>query len=304
MVKEADRRRKTTRLYEIVFVPVGEVGATRTFRASRLKLVLLGVLAFVMSVAITLAVLIYTPVAMYVPIPNPTLEERYGRQIVNLQERLNSLAEDVLLLRDYNIQLRKALGESGIRDTSGHRESFPIAEADDRASRRETTPVQEPNPGSQSDLMMDEGGGPTGSSAAVTAAPPEGLRPSFPLIMPAEGVATQGFDPAHGHYGIDIAGKKGNPVYAASDGVVVFSGWTYDDGNMLMLSHGRGYLTVYKHAQALLKPSHTSVKRGEPIALIGSTGMTSVGPHLHFEVWKDGIPQDPVDFLLMSSRIQ
>ncbi len=304
MAKEANRRRKTTRQYEIVFVPVGEVGATRTFRASKLKLILLGILAFAASVAVTLAVLIYTPVAMYVPIPNPALEERYGRQIVTLQERLNNLAEDVLILRDYNVQLRKALGESGVPDTSSRRTQSQIAQADERVTQRDEVPVQEPTPGSQSDLVMDEGVEPSGSPSAVSSPSAEGLHPSFPLTMPADGVATQGFDPANGHYGIDIASRKGNPIYAASDGIVVFSGWTYDDGNMLMISHGRGYLTVYKHAQALLKPSHASVKRGEPIALIGNTGMTSLGPHLHFEVWKDGIPQDPADFVLASSRIQ
>ncbi len=300
MVKEAGRRRKKARQYEIVFVPVGEVTATRTFRASRLRLVLLGVLAFAVSVAITLAVLMYTPVAMYVPIPNPALEERYGRQIVTLQERLNSLAEDVLLLRDYNVQLRKALGENGVRDTSARGGVSPIAEADDRESRH----LQEASPGSRNDLVMDEAVGPSGTSPVTAVMAPEGMHPLLPLIMPAEGVATQGFDPAHGHYGIDIAAKKGTPVYAASDGVVMFAGWTYDDGNMLMISHGRGYLTIYKHTQALLKPSHVGVRRGEPIALIGSTGMTSLGPHLHFEVWKDGIPQDPADYLLMPSRIQ
>lgn len=122
--------------------------------------------------------------------------------------------------------------------------------------------------------------------------------------MPVEGIVTQGFDPSRGHFGLDIAARKGTPIYAATDGSVVFAGWTFDDGNMLMISHGDGYMTVYKHAQSLIKTAHMTVKRSEPIAFVGTTGKTSLGPHLHFEVWKDGVARDPSEFLLSPSRIQ
>jgi murein DD-endopeptidase MepM/ murein hydrolase activator NlpD len=71
---------------------------------------------------------------------------------------------------------------------------------------------------------------------------------------------------------------------------------------MLMLSHGGGYVTVYKHNQCLFKTAHDYVKRGEVIALLGSSGKTSLGSHLHFEVWKDGIPQDPNEYFLTPSK--
>jgi murein DD-endopeptidase MepM/ murein hydrolase activator NlpD len=80
--------------------------------------------------------------------------------------------------------------------------------------------------------------------------------------------------------------------------VVIFSGWTYDDGYMIMIGHGSGYQTSYKHNEALLKEIGARVRRGEPIALLGSSGRTSSGPHLHFEVWKDAVPQDPKDYIL------
>jgi len=121
---------------------------------------------------------------------------------------------------------------------------------------------------------------------------------AFPLIVPVVGFVTQTFDPARNHYGIDFAGKRGTPIYAAGDGHVIFAGWTYDDGNMLIISHGGGYMTVYKHNQALLTSAQAVVTRGEPIALLGTSGKSSLGPHLHFEVWKDGLPRDPNKFLL------
>ncbi len=73
---------------------------------------------------------------------------------------------------------------------------------------------------------------------------------------------------------------------------------------MLIISHGGGYLTVYKHNKSLLKAARAFVERGEPVALIGTSGKTSRGPHLHFEVWKDGVPQDPDEFLLTSPKMR
>jgi murein DD-endopeptidase MepM/ murein hydrolase activator NlpD len=149
---------------------------------------------------------------------------------------------------------------------------------------------------------MDEETNPGSYTSVVTVA---GLpHTAFPLLTPVEGFVTQGFDPSRNHFGIDIAAQRGTPVYAPGDGVVLFAGWTYEDGNMLIIAHGGGYLTVYKHNQTLLKNTLNAVKRGEPIALLGSTGKTSAGQHLHFEVWRNGVPQDPEDFLLVPSRAQ
>ena len=127
---------------------------------------------------------------------------------------------------------------------------------------------------------------------------------NLPLVSPAEGYVTRGFDTRHYHYGTDFAGKKSSSILAAADGSVVFSGWTYNDGFMMMLAHDRGYITVYKHNEALLKSTGSLVKRGELIALLGNTGKTSYGPHLHFEVWKDGIAYDPEQFLLTTQNKQ
>jgi murein DD-endopeptidase MepM/ murein hydrolase activator NlpD len=131
----------------------------------------------------------------------------------------------------------------------------------------------------------------------------EGFRAAFPLVLPSEGYVAQGFDPAKKHFGIDYATRRGTPVYAAAEGYVMFSGWTYDDGNMVIVSHGGGYSTVYKHNQSLLVNPRTFVKRGEILGLAGTSGRTSLGPHLHFELWKDGIPVDPGEFLLSQPPI-
>ncbi|MBI4534765.1 MAG: M23 family metallopeptidase [Ignavibacteriae bacterium] len=301
MSSEGNRRKKRPRSYKVIVVPSENAGSPRTWETTTRKLAMLGVAVFFAVAFVTVLLLGYTPIGWYVPIQNPELEQRYGRQIVETQERLNTLAEQVMVLRDYNTQLRKALGEQGVRDTSAARNaSNTYASREPVTSNRvridaESAPIPW---GAQ----VEYGDQDPAYNVVVTNS--EGFRGAFPLLQPAEGFVTQGFDPTRSHYGIDYATQRGTPVYASTDGYVVFSGWTYEDGNVIILSHGGGYLTVYKHNQTLLKSVHTFVKRSELIALVGTSGKTSGGSHLHFEVWKDGMPLDPNEFLLTSIKRQ
>lgn len=98
------------------------------------------------------------------------------------------------------------------------------------------------------------------------------------------------------HSGVDLALAQGSPIYAADDGTVYFSGTCGGYGNLVKIDHGNGMQTYYAHCSSLLVSSGQQVKRGEKIALVGSTG-NSTGPHLHFEVIINGSCVDPVDFL-------
>ena len=104
------------------------------------------------------------------------------------------------------------------------------------------------------------------------------------------------------HRGIDIAGNMGDMVKASADGVVIFSGWTFDLGNLMIIYHGNGFYTYYGHNQRCLVPRGSFVKKGEAIAMLGSTGISSA-PHLHFEIWRDGVSYDPKEFILAFSNI-
>jgi hypothetical protein len=311
MHPEGSRHRKSPRQFDIVVIPVGEGEKTRTLRASWLRLALFGAAGILLCLGIGFTVLVYTPLAGLVPIPNPALERRYGQQIVTLQQQLNSLAQDVLIVKDYNVQLRKALGEGSTGDsTTVHGAGASLMA--DGISPPEALPQGKPPAasavGRQDAASMDEETGSVdlapiaGYGNIVTAT--DGGRASFPLMMPVDGLVSQGFDPSQGHYGIDIAGKRGTPVFAPADGHVVFAGWTYDDGNMLIIAHDGGYMTVYKHNQTLLTSSQMVVRRGESVSLLGESGRTSSGPHLHFEVWHDGIPRDPNEYLLTPAITQ
>ena len=118
------------------------------------------------------------------------------------------------------------------------------------------------------------------------------------FTKPTDGYISQKFNPDRGHFGIDFVLKENNPVYASSGGYVVFSSYTSDYGYYLIINHKDNYVTKYMHCASLLKKEGDFVNPGELIALSGNSGTKSTGPHLHFEIWKDGIPIDPLKVLL------
>ena len=114
---------------------------------------------------------------------------------------------------------------------------------------------------------------------------------------PVSGRITQGFW-SH-HPGIDIGAPKGTSVYAADSGYVVVAGWDQERisyGFMILINHGNGYVTRYAHLSAFAVEVGDSVKKGQLIGRVGSTG-NSTGPHLHFEIIKDGVRRNPFNYL-------
>ena len=111
---------------------------------------------------------------------------------------------------------------------------------------------------------------------------------------PATGQITQGFN--NNTKGIDIAGNLGDPVIAAADGKVMYSGnGVRGLGNLIIVNHQNGFITAYAHNRALLVKTGQDVKRGAKIAEIGQSDATS--PRLHFEIRRQGTPVDPMQYL-------
>lgn len=102
------------------------------------------------------------------------------------------------------------------------------------------------------------------------------------------------------HKGIDIANSIGTDIHAADEGVVSFAGPRSSFGNLIILDHGNGYQTYYAHCDSLLKQTGEIVEKGETIAKMGSTG-NSTGPHLHFEIRKNGEICNPLDYVSQPS---
>jgi murein DD-endopeptidase MepM/ murein hydrolase activator NlpD len=118
------------------------------------------------------------------------------------------------------------------------------------------------------------------------------------FIKPVVGFISRNFDPERGHMGIDFVVKTGSPVYVSANGFVIFANYTVKDGNMIIVSHPGNYISVYKHCSSLLKKERDTIIQGELIALSGNTGEMTTGPHLHFEIWKEGKPINPITILV------
>ncbi len=117
------------------------------------------------------------------------------------------------------------------------------------------------------------------------------------LFPPVKGMITEKFNPKDKHYAVDIALAKNTPIKSILSGKVIFADWTPNTGNVVIIRHNSGFISVYKHAASVTVSQGDVVKTGEVIALAGSTGQESTGVHLHFELWKDGYAIDPSIFI-------
>lgn len=122
--------------------------------------------------------------------------------------------------------------------------------------------------------------------------------PDFPAKYPVQGSKTRGYLPDDEHYGLDIATKNNEPVINIADGSVFNSSWTINNGYVISVQHSEGVVTTYKHLATLNKKEGDLVLKGDILGKIGNAGVLSTGPHLHFEIWKNGVPQNPEVYLI------
>lgn len=121
----------------------------------------------------------------------------------------------------------------------------------------------------------------------------------FFFFVPVKGTVTNAFNAAEEHYGVDITAQDENePVRSTLDGTIISASWTTGDGYVIAVQHSNNMISIYKHNAALLKKTGDYVKAGDPIAIVGSSGEQITGPHLHFELWYNGAPIDPQEYMV------
>ncbi|NNL91872.1 MAG: M23 family metallopeptidase, partial [Saprospiraceae bacterium] len=117
------------------------------------------------------------------------------------------------------------------------------------------------------------------------------------FCSPLKGEVSSGFDVGRSHYGVDIVAPENTPILNMLDGVVINSDWSDKTGNTISVQHSNNIISIFKHNSVLLKKTGDYVKKGEAIAIIGNTGELTSGPHVHIELWKDGIAINPTDYI-------
>ena len=117
------------------------------------------------------------------------------------------------------------------------------------------------------------------------------------FFPPVKGMVTSSFKMSEDHYGTDIVAAPNEVVKAVLAGTVIMASWTLETGHVIQLQHENDLISVYKHNAELLKGVGERVTAGEPIAIVGNSGELTTGPHLHFELWYNGNPLNPENYV-------
>lgn len=118
------------------------------------------------------------------------------------------------------------------------------------------------------------------------------------FFPPLKGMVTNHFNANNGHYGTDIVSSENQVICATLNGSVILAEWTMTTGYVIQVQHANNIVSIYKHNYKLLKEIGDNVRAGEAIAIFGNSGEQTTGPHLHFELWYNGVPMNPENFII------
>jgi murein DD-endopeptidase MepM/ murein hydrolase activator NlpD len=248
---------------------------------------------FVLVAILISSLIVFTPLATYIPgyASGPSREE------VNLlYEQVSELEKQLDAQSQYTYNVRKMLvGEvETAEEVKEKAASFAIMDSIKAVERNEADKKLrqevERESGRVDGVQLLENVSPLSSAENI---PMEKLY----LVAPVNGEISARFMPGDQHFGVDILAPKNTPVKATMDGYVFLSDWTIETGNTIGIQHSNNMISFYKHNSVLLKKVGSYVKAGEAVAIIGDTGDLSDGPHLHFEMWRDGSPIDPTAYI-------
>jgi murein DD-endopeptidase MepM/ murein hydrolase activator NlpD len=245
------------------------------------RTLVLGLVGAVVTIIIGVTILIaFTPLREYIP-GYPSGEFR--QRLIQNSLITDSLEEKISLYDRYFHDVRAMLSGENSLDTVVRRDS--IVRPNLNALKRVN----------QDSLFKDEldqeqfnfGTGSTRKSGLA----------SMLFFPPLKGMVTGKQDLSSGHYGVDVVAKQNSRISSALDGTVILSDWTMETGYVIVIQHEQNIITCYKHNAELLKKQGDKVKAGEVIAIMGNTGKETTGPHLHFELWVNGSPTNPEDYI-------
>ncbi len=207
------------------------------------------------------------------------------RQLVELYTKVDSLEQSVLAKQLFIDRIQGVLSGDSSRDFSGF----------------ETAPVSSNNIDGNIDptdvAQIDSSFKRQFENMVITPGNSENTELPF-LFTPLEGYISQIYSIKEDHLGVDIVSKPNEPVKCVADGTVIFSDWTREFGYVMAVQHSGNLISIYKHNAKLLKTTGNFVGEGEIISIIGNSGELTDGPHLHFELWYNGSPLNPEEFVI------
>ena len=252
------------------------------FKASKINVFVLMLVYSVILISFTISVVFFTQLRELVP--GYSSSDLLSRAIY-LTQKTDSLERQIELNNKFYKSIEDVL--SGKTDEFIERDNIPI---DSSLNDKNLFSI---SPNSEDSILRNY----VDSQDKFNLTKNELVIVNKMFFSPIKGDITQSFNFEENHFAIDIAADIGTPVKSILDGKILFSEWSVDTGHVIIVDHGDNIVSVYKHNSKSLKEQNDFVQAGEVIAYSGNQGSLSSGPHLHFELWKNGTPIDPEPLL-------
>ncbi len=280
--EEKKIRKKLLNTYRLVILNEDTFEERLSFKLNRLNVFVLVALSGIILTGLTILLIAFTPLREYIPGYSSTALKK---QAVALNFKTDSLQRVIALNEKYYQSIKKVL-KGEVETVEFNRDSI-ISAAKIEVSQSGLDPIKED---SILRVRVDKEDKYNLFETATSKA-------SFVLFPPVNGTISDDYDVEGKHYAVDIVVSKDTPIKATADGTVIFAEWTAETGFVVLIEHSKGLISVYKHNASITKSQGDLVKRGEVIATAGNTGELTTGPHLHFELWSDGYPVNPTNFI-------
>ena len=252
------------------------------FKASKINIFVLMLVYSVILISFTISIVFFTQLRELVP--GYSSSDLLNRAIY-LTQKTDSLERQIELNNKFYKSIEDVL--SGKTDEFIERDNIPI---DSSLNEKNLFSI---SPNSEDSILRNY----VDSQDKFNLTKNELVIENKMFFSPIKGDITQPFNFEENHFAIDVAADIGTPVKSILDGKILFSEWSVDTGHVIIVDHGDNIVSVYKHNSKSLKEQNDFVQAGEVIAYSGNQGSLSSGPHLHFELWKNGTPIDPEPLL-------
>jgi murein DD-endopeptidase MepM/ murein hydrolase activator NlpD len=274
-------RKKLLHKYRLVVLNEDTFEERFSFKLNRLNVFVFSTLFALLLILITTVIIAFTPLREYIPGYSST---SLKKKATNLAYKTDSLQQKLNINEQYLASIRKVL--TGDVKTIDFDKDSIIKEAQiDAASVNLSASAQDSL--LREKVAREDKYNPLANTGELNVA----------LFAPVKGNISAPYDPEDKHFAVDVVTVKDAAVKSVADGTVIFAEWTAQTGYVMIIEHRNNIISVYKHNASLNKEQGELVKAGEVIATVGSTGELTTGPHLHFELWSDGYPIDPTNFI-------
>ena len=275
-------QKKLLHKYRLVVLNEDTFEERFAIKLTRLNVFFLSSLAAIILVILTTLLIVFTPLREYIPGYSSTALQK---QALDLDSKTDSLLKSINMNDAYINSLKSVLRGEVSAVVINKDSIFKAAQAD--------TDVLELNPSKADSLLREKVRNEDKYNLFESATSDK----DFVFFPPVNGSISSGFEPNEKHFAVDIVVPTNTPVKATSDGRVLFASWTSDAGYVIIIDHGDELVSVYKHNSSLTKSQGDFVRSREVIAISGASGELSTGPHLHFELWSNGTPLNPTNFI-------